>query len=88
MFERRYHVAVPVIVAGGSLLLLGATEPLVPTVALLCAAGIGVYGFFGPFWALPGDFLTGYAAAAGLALINARGNLAGFVAPSTIGAIA
>ena len=88
VLERRYHVAVPAIFAGVSLLLLGATHSLLPTVALLCVAAIGGYGFFGPFWALPGDFLAGYGAAAGLALINACGNLAGFVGPYTIGAIA
>jgi MFS transporter, ACS family, tartrate transporter len=71
-----------------ALLILGATGSLVATLALLCAVAIGVYGFFGPFWALPSEFLTGYAAAAGLALINSCGNLAGFVGPYTIGAIA
>jgi ACS family tartrate transporter-like MFS transporter len=86
--ERRYHVAIPVVVAAAALLLLGATGSLIATLALLCAAAIGVYGFFGPFWALPGEFLTGYAAASGLALINSCGNLAGFVGPYTIGAIA
>jgi ACS family tartrate transporter-like MFS transporter len=86
--ERRYHVAIPVVVAGAALLVLGATGSLVTTLVLLCAVAIGVYGFFGPFWALPSEFLTGYAAAAGLALINSCGNLAGFVGPYTIGAIA
>jgi MFS transporter, ACS family, tartrate transporter len=86
--ERRYHVAIPVAFAGSALLLLATTGSLVSTLALLCVVGIGVYGFFGPFWALPGEFLTGYAAASGLALINACGNLAGFAAPYTIGAIA
>lgn len=86
--ERRYHVAVPALVAGAALLLLGTTSSLGVTLALMCAAGIGVYGFFGPFWALPGEFLTGYAAASGLALINSCGNLAGFVGPYTIGALA
>jgi ACS family tartrate transporter-like MFS transporter len=86
--ERRYHVAIPVVAAGAALLLLGATGSLVTTLALLCAAAIGVYGFFGPFWSLPGEFLTGYAAASGFALINSCGNLAGFAGPYTIGAIA
>jgi MFS transporter, ACS family, tartrate transporter len=86
--ERRYHVAIPVVFAGSALLLLATMGSLVPTLVLLCVVGIGVYGFFGPFWALPGEFLTGYAAASGLALINACGNLAGFFAPYTIGAIA
>lgn len=86
--ERRLHVAIPIIAAGMSLVLLSVTTSLVLTLALLCLTGIGVYGFFGPFWALPSKFLTGYAAASGLALINACGNLAGFVGPYTIGSIA
>jgi len=48
---------------------------------------IGVYGFLGPFWALPSEFLTGFSAAAGMALINAAGNLGGFVGPSAVGLI-
>jgi ACS family tartrate transporter-like MFS transporter len=56
-------------------------------VALLSLLAIGVYGFFGPFWALPCSFLTGFSAAAGLALINSAGNLAGFVGPYMIGTL-
>jgi hypothetical protein len=66
---------------------LRAAHSTAAVVALLGFAGIGIYGFFGPFWALPNEFLSGVSAAAGLALINASGNLAGFVGPFTIGAI-
>jgi ACS family tartrate transporter-like MFS transporter len=45
-------------------------------------------GPLGPFWALPSEFLTGYSAAAGIALINSVGNLGGFAGPYTIGRIA
>jgi MFS transporter, ACS family, tartrate transporter len=86
--ERHLHVAIPVTAAGAALLLLGTTSSLVTSLALLCVTAIGVYGFFGPFWALPGEFLAGYAAASGLALINSCGNLAGFVGPYVIGALA
>jgi ACS family tartrate transporter-like MFS transporter len=41
----------------------------------------------GPFWALPPIFLGGTAAAAGIALINAIGNLGGFVGPTIMGAL-
>ena len=37
------------------------------------------------FWSLPTAFLGGTAAAAGIALINSWGNLAGFVAPYMMG---
>ena len=39
----------------------------------------------GPFWAMPPMFLGGTAAAAGIALINAIGNLGGFVGPAIMG---
>ena len=85
--ERRYHVAIPAVTGGVALVLLGSAHSTSLAVALLSFVAIGVYGFFGPFWALPSGFLTGYSAAAGLALINSVGNLAGFVGPYTIGAI-
>lgn len=37
------------------------------------------------FWGLPRAFLTGAAAAAGIATINSIGNLAGFVGPYWVG---
>ena len=55
---------------------------------LLSFVAIGVYGSMGPFWVLPSEFLTGFSAAAGIALINSVGNLGGLVGPYMIGAIA
>jgi MFS transporter, ACS family, tartrate transporter len=88
MLERRYHVAIPAIVAAGALVLLGATRSPFYSLTLLSFLAAGVYSFFGPFWALPSEFLTGFSAAAGIALINSVGNLGGFVGPYMIGAIA
>ena len=39
------------------------------------------------FWTLPTSMLRGAAAAAGIALINSVGNLAGFVSPFMVGSI-
>jgi ACS family tartrate transporter-like MFS transporter len=39
----------------------------------------------GPLWSMPTTFLSGTAAAAGIALINSIGNLGGFFGPSIIG---
>lgn len=83
--ERRYHAAVPVIVAGLSLVLLGATRSPWLSIALWSLVAAGIYSFLGPFWSLPGEFLAGYSAASGIALINSIGNLGGFVGPSAIG---
>jgi nitrate/nitrite transporter NarK len=43
--------------------------------------------FAGVFWAMPPQLLGGAAAATGIALINAIGNLGGFVGPTLIGAL-
>jgi len=83
--ERRYHVAVLALAGGGAVILLRATHSAFFSVALLSLLAVGVYGFLGPFWALPSEFLTGFSAAAGLALINSVGCLAGFVGPYMVG---
>lgn len=83
--ERRYHVAVLALAGGSAVISLRATHSAFFSVALLSLLAVGVYGFLGPFWALPSEFLTGFSAAAGLALINSVGNLAGFVGPYMVG---
>jgi MFS transporter, ACS family, tartrate transporter len=88
MLERRYHVAIPAIVAAGALMLLGATRSPFYSLTLLSFLAAGVYSYFGPFWALPSEFLTGFSAAAGIALVNSVGALGGFAGPYMIGAIA
>ena len=50
-------------------------------------AAAGVNSALGPFWALPASFLTGAAAAGGIAVINSIGNLGGFLGPYTMGAL-
>jgi ACS family tartrate transporter-like MFS transporter len=46
---------------------------------------VGDYCTRGPFWALPGKFLTGTALAGSIALINSMGAVGGVVGPSTVG---
>jgi len=86
--ERRYHVAFPAAMAGIALALLGATRSPFYSVILLTFLAIGVYSCFAPFWALPSEFLTGFSAAAGIALINSIGNLSQLVGPYMIGSTA
>ena len=85
--ERRYHVAIPALVTGTALVLLGTSPSAFLSVALLCLLAAGVFSCLGPFWTLPSEFLSGYSAAAGIALINSVGNLGGFVGPAAIGFI-
>ena len=51
----------------------------------LCFAAVGLYSATPPFWPLPTAFLRGTGAAGGIALINAVGNLGGFVGPYVMG---
>lgn len=63
-----------------------ATAHSLPLVLLsLSLAAIGIWGALGPFWAMATSFLAGPAAAAGIALINAVGNLGGFFGPYLMG---
>src|SRR3984893_9066177 len=83
--ERRYHAAIPAVTAGIALVSLGATHSIFPTIALLSVAALGIYSVYGPFYCLPGDFLSGFAAASGIALVSSVANLGGFAGPYAIG---
>jgi len=83
--ERRFHAAIPAIVAGIALASLGATRSVFPTIALLSIAALGIYSMYGPFYSLPSEFLTGFAAASGIALVSSLANLGGFAGPYATG---
>jgi MFS family permease len=83
--ERVWHVVLPAVVSGLSLIAaahLG--NPVLAAVALIICAMDG-FAALPTFWTLPTSFLTGYAAAGGIALINSIGNLGGFIGPYAIG---
>jgi MFS transporter, ACS family, tartrate transporter len=83
--ERFLHIAVPSLVGAAGFLAVGYLHaPLLAMLALSVAAA-GDYCTRGPFWALPGKFLTGSAAAGAIALINSMGALGGALGPSTVG---
>jgi MFS family permease len=86
--ERRWHCAGGLLVIMTGLLLLGiaAKSPIVSMVALTLIT-IGWAGQVCTFWSLPTAFLSGTAAAAGIALINSVGNLGGYFGPDLIGTI-
>lgn len=86
--ERRWHTAVAAL--AGALGLVAATlysDNTVIALAALSLATAGILSTFPVFWSLPTALLGGAAAAAGIAMINSIGNLAGFVAPYLVGAI-
>lgn len=84
--ERRWHVAVPAVI-GAAGLIVSTFVPHQPALAVLALtfATVGILGALCQFWSIPPAFLGGAAAAAGIALINSVGNLAGFVSPYVVG---
>jgi ACS family tartrate transporter-like MFS transporter len=61
-------------------------NPILMMVAIILSQ-MGQSAIAPPFWALPTAMLSGTAAAGGIALINAVGNLGGFLGPYLMGAI-
>ncbi len=84
--ELRWHVALPALVgaAGLALSTLWPHDTLAAVITLTVAT-CGIMTVLPLFWSLPTAFLAGSAAAAGIALINSLGNLAGFFGPSIVG---
>jgi len=83
--ERNWHAAFPAACAGIALV---ACVVLKDPVAILVALTFGITGVFcyvSVFWAVPSAMLTGPAAAAGLALINAVANVGSFAGPYLVG---
>src|SRR5262249_54804480 len=84
--ERRWHTAVPLFVGaaclGGALVSSG---NLKLAFALMIVAGASTTAFLPGFWPLPAEFLAESAAAAAIGLINALGNLGGFLGPYAMG---
>jgi len=86
--ERRWHVAACALLGAAGLMASNLTGPHIELSMLaLTMATIGILSTLPLFWTLPTGYLGGMAAAAGIAIINSIGNLAGFVSPYMIGAI-
>ncbi|HJT77272.1 MAG TPA: MFS transporter [Gemmataceae bacterium] len=83
--ERRGHVALSAFAAAGG----WALSAVAPSPGLflvgLCIAQAGMLSMLPTFWALPTSFLSGVAAAGGIALINSVGNIGGLVGPNIFG---
>ncbi|MGB6541707.1 MAG: MFS transporter [Xanthobacteraceae bacterium] len=83
--ERKAHTAIALLIAAAGI--AGSTLTGNPTLTII-AFTIGACGVFGSlpvFWTLPTAVLSGTAAAAGIAVINSIGNLAGFAGPYAMG---
>jgi MFS transporter, ACS family, tartrate transporter len=83
--ERRWHLVIASTVAAAGLAGVGWFTGSYWALAAMSIATIGIYGSRPSFWPMPSMFLTGAAAAAGIALINSIGNLGGYVGPFIVG---
>jgi ACS family tartrate transporter-like MFS transporter len=83
--ERFLHVAIPSVVGAAGFIAVGYFASPAWAMAALAIAAVGDYCTRGPFWALPGKFLSGTALAGAIALINAMGAVGGVVGPSAVG---
>ncbi len=84
--ERRWHTIIPCLATAAGLAITGAfaDNAVVALIGLVIAAA-GVSTAQAAFWSLPAAFLSGVAAAAGIALINSLGNISGMVSTSVVG---
>ncbi|TCO81490.1 D-galactonate transporter [Plasticicumulans lactativorans] len=87
--EARYHCGLAALLGAVAMATLGTMIPHSPLLSLLALtlAIVGTMSAIPVFWQVPNYFLSGSAAAAGIALINSVANLAGFGAPYAMGLI-
>jgi ACS family tartrate transporter-like MFS transporter len=83
--ERTWHVVVACLLASLGLVLAGFAGSVLAVLLALTLVNIGISSAKPPLWSMPTLFLSGSAAAAGIATINSIGNLGGFVGPAMIG---
>jgi cyanate permease len=83
--ERTWHAAIPAALSGLALIACPFLQNPVLALAALTLGITGIFCYVSIFWAVPSAMLTGAAAAAGLALINAIANLGSFAGPYALG---
>jgi len=83
--ERRWHLIVASTVGALGLAFAGWSGASYWALLGMSAATVGIYGSRAAFWPMPSLFLTGTAAAGAIAMINAVGNLGGYVGPFVVG---
>ena len=83
--ERRLHVAFAALLAASGWALAATASSPALTLLGFCLAQTGMMSMLPVFWAIPTSFLTGAAAAGGVALINSVANIGGIVGGSILG---
>jgi MFS transporter, ACS family, tartrate transporter len=87
--ERVLHFVIPSALGAAGLVVAALTLGSAPaiTMAGFCIGAIGCLSTLPVFWSITPRLLTGVAAAGGIALVCAIGNIAGFVAPYMVALI-
>jgi ACS family tartrate transporter-like MFS transporter len=83
--ERRWHIAIPLLITAAAFLVSGITKNSWWLVAAFAVAITGLYATQGIIYAIPGSFLKGKSAATGIAIATMMGILGGFAGPAWIG---
>ena len=83
---RRRWIAIPALVMGIGIVASAVLQarPVVSTVILILA-GFGLYSYLGPFWASVDQIMPAETSGGAMGLVNAVGNLGGFVGPYLVG---
>jgi sugar phosphate permease len=86
--DRLWHAVLAALAAAAGLVILAVVgrDPVLSLVALTLVA-CGGMAWLAVFWTLPARFLSGLAAAGGIAWINALSQLSGFVGPDLLGRV-
>lgn len=82
--DRVVHAAVCALAVAAGCAGAALLDGPVARMASLAFAEIAVIAFLAPFWTLPTILLSGSSAAVGIALVNAIGNVAGFLGPNVV----
>jgi D-galactonate transporter len=83
--NRRKHMVTALSIAAGGIALSTVLDHPVLKMLALSVSAFGVFSSLSLFWTLPTAFLSGTAAAVGIAAINSVGNLSGFSGPYAMG---
>jgi D-galactonate transporter len=85
--ERKYHTAAPMFLAVLCIAVSTQLDDPYAKMLALSLAGVGIFAALPMVWTLPTAFLSGSAAAGGIAVINSVGNLSGFAGTYAVGYI-